>query len=215
MRFAVADGATETSFSGLWARMLVRACGRGQLRPENLLTALGPLQTAWWAEVGRIPLPWYAEEKLRSGAFSSLLGLSLRQRRHDHQLVWSAMAVGDTCLFIVRDNELITSFPIHAADAFDNSPHLISSVPARNRALNSALSMDGGLARTGDRFYLVTDALAAWFLGRHEIGGEPWNVLDGFVGDASRECFAAWMDDERREHRIRNDDVTLLRFSLE
>ncbi len=214
-RFAVADGATEASFSGLWAQMLARACGRGKIRPENFFAALTPLQDAWWAEVGRIPLPWYAEEKLRSGAFSSLLGLSLKQRRQDGQVAWTAMAVGDTCLFIVRDHELITSFPIHAAEAFDNSPHLISSVPARNLALDSALCRESGLARAGDRFYLATDALACWILARHEEGAEPWNVLDDLARDDCQERFAGWMADERRGHRIRNDDVTLLRFSLE
>ena len=173
LRLAVADGATEASFSGLWARMLVRACGRGQIRPENLHEAISPLQTAWWAEVGRTPLPWYAEEKLRSGAFSSLLGLILKQRRHDGQLTWSALAVGDTCLFIVRDQALITSFPIHEAEFFDNSPQLISSVSARNHDL--ALCRDRGSALQGDRFYLATDALACWFLTRHEEGAEPWN----------------------------------------
>lgn len=195
--------------------MLVQASGRGQIRFEHFSAALAPLQEAWWADVGRRPLPWYAEEKLRSGAFSTLLALSLRERRHDRQITWSALAVGDTCLFIVRDRELITSFPVHASEAFDNSPLLISSIPARNRALDAALHRDSGLAQDGDRFYLATDALASWFLARHEEDAEPWNVLDDLVTDDAQGRFAEWIETERREHRIRNDDVTLLRFSLE
>ncbi len=215
IRCAVADGATEASFSGLWARMLVRAFGRGQIRPEGILDAVRPLQIAWRAEVGRTPLPWYAEEKLRSGAFSSLLGLTLKQRRHDEQVVWSAMAVGDTCLFIVRDHELVTTFPLAAADSFDNSPHLVSSISARNGALKSVMCRQSGVARPGDRFYLATDALACWFLRRHEGGSQPWDELDDLARDTSCQGFATWAANERRDHRMRNDDVTLLRFCLE
>src|ERR1700754_4491954 len=71
--FAVADGATETSFPGLWARMLVRAFCRGQFSGSRLETSLRSLQKKWLDEVSQKPLPWYAEEKMRSGAFSSLL----------------------------------------------------------------------------------------------------------------------------------------------
>ena len=215
MRFAVADGATEASFSGLWAAMLVRAFGRGQIPAGRLLDAVEPLQAKWRSEVARKPLPWYAEEKLRSGAFSSLVGLTLKQRQPDAEVMWSAVAVGDTCLFVVRDSELITSFPIRSAAAFDNSPQLISSIRARNSQLEAAICHDRGLAAIGDRFYLATDALACWFLARHEEGNEPWETLDHLLSDSTQEAFVAWMADERREHRIRNDDITLLRFCLE
>jgi hypothetical protein len=46
-RFAVADGATETSFSGMWADILVRAYGQGQLNARNLLKSLPSLQKEW------------------------------------------------------------------------------------------------------------------------------------------------------------------------
>src|SRR5262245_53960409 len=78
-RCAVADGATETSFSGAWANVLVRAYGQGQLNARNLWKSLPCLQKEWLHSVRLCaqPLPWYAEEKLRDGAFSSILGLTL------------------------------------------------------------------------------------------------------------------------------------------
>src|SRR5579862_2824599 len=76
LRLAVADGATETSFSGLWARLLVAAYGRGRLAEGNLQSALDQIRHVWRRAVGQKPLPWYAEEKLRSGAYASLLGLT-------------------------------------------------------------------------------------------------------------------------------------------
>src|SRR5712664_4061192 len=70
--FAVADGATETSFSDVWAKMLVRAYCQRQLSDKKLSKSLPRLQSTWLKLVSGKPLPWYAEEKLRSGAFSSL-----------------------------------------------------------------------------------------------------------------------------------------------
>src|SRR5215470_18933692 len=76
--FAVADGATETSFSGLWAKMLVRAYCSGKLADKKLFKSLPNLQRRWLEHVNKTPLPWYAEEKLRSGAFSAIVGLTIR-----------------------------------------------------------------------------------------------------------------------------------------
>jgi hypothetical protein len=215
IRCAVADGATEASFSGLWAGMLVQAFGRGRLASHRIRDTLVPLQAAWWNEVSRKPLPWYAEEKRRSGAFSSLLGLILTEARDGNAVTWSVTAVGDSCLFLVRDDALVVSFPLQASDHFDNRPSLISSVLSRNDSLENVLCHESGLARPGDTFYLLTDALACWFLARCEEGNAPWTTLDG-IGEATpRESFADWMTGERRDNRIRNDDVTMLRMRLE
>ncbi len=52
---AVADGATETSFAGLWAKLLVEGYSEK--------TALAQLRERWNADVRQKDLPWYAEEK--------------------------------------------------------------------------------------------------------------------------------------------------------
>src|SRR5262245_8631858 len=68
IRLAIGDGATEASFSALWARLLVRDYGLGYLSPSSLSERLASLQARWWRRVGKEPLPWYAEQKLRHGA---------------------------------------------------------------------------------------------------------------------------------------------------
>ena len=98
-RFAVADGATETSFAGLWARRLVRAYGSGCFAGRNWQNQLRREQAAWYAEVLQKPLPWYAEEKVHSGAFAALLGLELHNDRRlaepgDRRLLRAAVAGG-------------------------------------------------------------------------------------------------------------------------
>src|SRR5579864_6082712 len=62
-RFAVADGATETSFSGIWAKQLVRSFCKGELQDGDLGQRLRKLRQRWRKIVSRKPMPWYAEEK--------------------------------------------------------------------------------------------------------------------------------------------------------
>src|ERR1035441_2954618 len=100
---AVADGATESSFSGIWARQLARAYCRGIIDPLNTNASLLKKQRVWSRVVGRKRLPWYAEEKIQNGAFSTILGLTLSDGNEGGSAgSWQAFAVGDSCLVHVR-----------------------------------------------------------------------------------------------------------------
>jgi hypothetical protein len=210
-RCAVADGATETSFSGLWARLLAEAYCTGADSPEALDAALPLAQRAWRDEVGAIPLPWYAEEKARKGAFAALAGLTIRPPAEGEAGgIWTALACGDSCLFQTRDGELIVAYPLAHSDDFTNRPVLLSSDPISNAGLGDALEYGGKDWLPGDRFYLATDALAAWFLAAFEAGDRPWHILDAFGGPDAGAEFAVWIADLRAARALRNDDVTLL-----
>lgn len=220
IRLSVGDGATEASFSALWARLLVRSYGSGRLTPGRLRESLPALQARWRNLVGKGPLPWYAEEKLLDGAFSSLAGLTIkddpgRDRSHGR---WEAMAVGDSCLFQVRGDELVARFPLERAEQFDSRPTLISSVPSRNSGLDEALRFTDGVCRVGDVFYLMTDALACWFLRRWELRSDPLFFLDEIRCQAH---FERLIDEQRSDSAedgtrlLKNDDVTLVRCQIE
>jgi serine/threonine protein phosphatase PrpC len=77
VRIAVADGATDAVYSGLWAQLLVRAYGRRRLTGETVQIHLGKAARVWERIVRRRPLPWYSEEKARAGSFAALVGLAL------------------------------------------------------------------------------------------------------------------------------------------
>src|SRR5205807_289914 len=78
-RFAIADGASEGPFAGLWARMLVEDFVRGDGREPAWSSWLPPVQERWAEAVGPAPggpeAPWYLEAGLRQGAFATFLGL--------------------------------------------------------------------------------------------------------------------------------------------
>src|SRR5437867_3316654 len=64
IRTAVADGATDAVYSGLWARLLVKAYGKRSMRSETIEVHLAEAAHVWERIVQRSrPLPWYAEEK--------------------------------------------------------------------------------------------------------------------------------------------------------
>ncbi len=84
-RFAVADGATESSFAERWAQGLVKAFTSTPLdhirNPKVPLAEwLDPLQKEWHKSVPWDRLPWYADEKARTGAFAAFLGVEILRR---------------------------------------------------------------------------------------------------------------------------------------
>ena len=215
---AIADGATETSFSGAWANLLTRhwCSGNGDL--AQFLAVLPALQAQWGSEVESVAMPWYAEEKARAGAFSSLLGLRLFDviPDNDWPARWEAVAVGDSCLFQIRA-DIAVAFPLSRAAEFNNSPYLLSTVSQSVEDVNEHLIILGGKCYPGDVFYLMTDALACWFLRRHEEGQEIVGSL--FDLDAHEkfqrvvEGQRAGKDTDGRPY-LRNDDVTLYRVEI-
>ena len=203
-RFAVADGASASAFARLWAQLLVRGYVAGQLRATWLETDLSPLQQQWSCRVEQRELPWYALEQARRGAFAALAGLTVGLDG-----TWTALAVGDTCLFQVRDAALQTALPLSEPEAFDSRPLLLGSRPAANLALRAqgAIVCAEGTWRPGDAFLLMSDALAATFL----RGGASLDLLDF---DRTAMGFKQWVHRLRTDRLLRNDDVSLLWLNM-
>ena len=196
-RFAVADGATETSFSGLWAHLLVKEYCRGHFSSrKGFRRYLPELQKKWWAACSSKPLPWYAETKLHQGAYSSLLGFTLAAEGPEKDGNWSALAIGDSCLFQVRKKTLVTAFPLEYSNQFDSRPVLLSSRSNANEEPINAFQLRYSQWEVGDSFYLMTDAIAAWFLKSIESGGFPWETLRDLRADLTN-GFGDWVRDLR------------------
>jgi hypothetical protein len=212
LRVAVADGATDAVYSGLWARLLVKAYGKRQMTSETVQAHLAKASRIWGKAIGGRSLPWYAEEKARSGAYAALVGLELSRQGDAESGTWSALACGDSCLFQLRSEAVIESFPIKGSEEFSNSPLLLGS-----HSLASGLvgvRTTAGSWQAGDCFYLMSDALASWFLTRCEAGDVPWQCLRD-ITLAKEPPFDAWIASLRRERAIKNDDCTLIGVSLE
>jgi hypothetical protein len=109
----------------------------------------------------------------------------------------------------------VKAFPLTRSEDFGNQPKLLNSLPQADNWQHQAPLQDGSQWLPGDRFLLVTDALAQWFLNRYEGGHQPWQFLECLVAPpATDEAFVSWIDQLRDESGLRNDDVTLVVIDL-
>ena len=203
LRFAVADGATEAWQSGAWASRLADAYIRRPPTPTDF--------PAWLATVRQWespPVPgggsWYAELKQEQGSFATLLGLELRRPKEGAGMAWRAVAIGDSCLLVVRGGRVETAFPIASVDGFGNRPALVPS------SLTTACPEPewlAGRAEPGDVLVLATDALARHLLGLTERRAwEP--ILVAVTADSTdRDPLLKWLSARRP---LLNDDATAL-----
>jgi hypothetical protein len=75
--------------------------------------------------------------------------------------------------------------------------------------------MRKGRCKVKDRFLLMTDALAQWFLREYEAGKAPWEVIEPILAEsAGKEAFVSWVRELRDSQGLRNDDVTLVVVTL-
>jgi hypothetical protein len=205
---ALSDGATESSFSREWARELVKAFVDRDLPWQEVYACaanwLLPLQTSWQQWLAHQDLSWFAKRKAGEGAFATFVSLEVFA-----DLSWKSLAVGDSCLFVVRDRCLQTSFPLQKSHEFNNRPRLIGT---NVKAANINMSQIQGDAKHGDRFYLATDAIACWIFKQLEVNQNPWVKLDELT---SQELFAEWVTASREQYAIANDDTTLLCLEIQ
>ena len=211
-RTVVSDGASESAFAREWANILTgafvdRPLDLYGLTGDSLGAWLLPAQEEWHSAIPWDRLPWHGEAKARAGAFATLLGVAIGAAQDDpRRLSWQALAVGDSCLFVVRDDRLRLSFPLEDAAEFDNNPALVCSNPANAGGLWESVCLSSGECAPGDLLILATDALACWFLASHAAGEKPWETL--LALDPSR--WDPWVEEQRRAGSMRNDDTTLV-----
>jgi hypothetical protein len=202
-RFAIADGASESAFAGDWARCLVASF---VAPPEP-----DPMSLAWFdtarecllSTLQHRQLPWYLEEQIQQGAFATFLGLDLRPR-DDRTWEWHACAVGDCCLFHLRDHDLLQAFPLEHSSEFHQRPELVDSSQFQLPPLQRC----HGQAHVGDVFLLATDALAQWLLHRQERRQPLWSQ---WIDAASS---GALPHIPESSDGLRNDDLTVVCVSI-
>jgi hypothetical protein len=214
-RFAVADGASESSFAGLWAKLLVE--GFVAVRAHGTGTGwFPPLRQRWAQVVDPLELDWFGEDKRQLGAFATFLGLALKKPRGGREGRWKALAVGDCCLFQVRADRLVRAFPMGRSADFGNRPALLGSRPvARQGDPLSGARQRLGRWQAGDRFFLMTDAVGQWFLRGQEGRRRPWRVLLHKLAEQdATAALSAYVGKLRKRGDLKNDDTTLLVIDL-
>lgn len=217
-RYALADGASESPFAAEWAKLLVEDFVAGFVEdtdrdPGDWTESLDVLQERLDVDLRSRQLPWFAQEKLELGAFATFLGVVLMDSA-DETFRWQAVAVGDSCLFHTRDTALLKAFPLDRSIEFNNSPQLVASRMSPKTDWRKRSLRTSGSGTSGDRLWMMTDALAQWCLKEHERGRNPWGEMESRFTTAEPELpFAAWIEGLRDMRGLANDDVTLMAIS--
>jgi len=208
-RVAVADGATESSFSALWAGLLVESFVRARSSGPDFFERLDAIRRLWRRKIRGRPLPWYAAEKARKGAYAAFVGASLNAVNR----AWRAVAIGDCCLLHVKgpDRELAQSFPLTRSEEFGSNPFLVGSLKKVDDDPLPHVRVAEGVLQKDDVLLFASDALAAWLLRRAERGDPVWDAV-GPEGMRTHEEFEQLVA-LAREDGTRNDDMTLVRIT--
>lgn len=211
LRCAVSDGATQTSFSRLWAKLLVNESTQFKPSLKRLGDAIHNAQLSWTNEIAKYDLPWHAEEKVKKGAFATLLWLSIN-KLDDTGGTYKALALGDSNLFVIRKESLHISFPIQDSQRFGNDPILISSIPARNENMAERINILDDAWFVGDEFFLATDALAYYLLKKFEQNESFFSSLKEILIKqmVHYDSFQSWIQSLRENNELKNDDTTLI-----
>lgn len=216
LRCAVADGATQASFSRLWANLLVDGAVKSKLTPSIKKAEQLVINSyeSWESNLQGIELPWFAEEKMAKGAFSSLLWVGINSNTKRNYSNLSAVSIGDSELIILRKEKIYRSHPLASSREFNSSPILISSKEENNRFLKFGKLRVQVVA--GDDIILVTDALGKYLLSQFEAGINPLYPIRSIFQTTSDQTkvYKSWIDSKRKEKVLKNDDSTMIWIHL-
>jgi len=181
-RAVIADGVSSAIFSRTWSRLLTRTA---VLDPpdvtdsESLSNWLNPLKQNWREEInfGEVSRDWIRGPRLTSvGAQSTLLIVELlpledttEEESADATYRLIAHSIGDCCLFLVRDGQLVQSFPLQDSAAFAAAPHILSSITKNEDCVGEFQHLDS-FCNNDDLLVLCTDAIGLWAMQEYESG---------------------------------------------
>jgi len=208
---AVADGASSAVFAREWAILLTQSFANDPTsaglpeREDEVKRRIGELGKSWRESVQDKATSWYAQEKLPQGSSAALLVVQWDLLHR----TFRASSIGDVCLFVVRDNRLKYAFPLTKSTKFDDRPYLVTTEIASGATKLPPVTRFGAPYEPEDRFLILTDAWAAYFLTEWEARRKPWNELPPGPTHLAR-----WLKQRRDSGKLKNDDVTLVDLTL-
>src|SRR5262249_26834689 len=106
-------------------------------------------------------------------------------------------------------------FPLAAAADFGNQPDLLGSRSPGGGRGEAPCRQSRGRWQAGERFLLMTDALAQWFLRQTEEDRGPLAEIARLLAEPEpQNAFPGWVEERRDRDGPRNDDVPLAVIDL-
>lgn len=209
-RFSVSDGVSKSFFPKVWSEILVtQFVERTDLKEIELIKVC---QEEWQKRIDEIvSLPdtkWFTKSQYnrKDPALATFVGLQFFEKEKK----WSASALGDSFLFFVPmgykeyQKELVKLSSKVEPIEFDNFPDYLTSIGDSHKGRPKEKS---GNLRNGT-FYLMTDALAEWFLKEGE------NAIGKITVWKSQTDFERFITQAIEENQLTNDDCAILCIEL-
>lgn len=211
-KIAVADGASDSIFSGLWARSLVNSYVDSDLsvsQDDFIEKLVSTARVKWHTDIQWDKLRLFVRNKALGGSFSTLiLAESVTGSSFNRVKV---LSVGDSCILMKNDDSL-HSFPLESYEDFNISPKLIwsgygSPFSTEYKWSRPAYKVQEFDLESGDTVVIATDAVSKWLL---QYFPQSWDELEIHHSD-----LRAYLTGEVTEKRMRNDDLTLVRLTID
>ncbi|AFY83370.1 protein phosphatase 2C domain-containing protein [Oscillatoria acuminata] len=208
LRVAVADGATESLFSDIWAELIVNSYVDKGAEIFNI-GSLQSLSQAFLHTASKLILQmpetrhWFMYEKLERGSHVTFVAAEFYNPE-----TMEVLAVGDSCIFWRNEeNGNVEMLPELSAEDFGVFPASICSLQKTWQNLESKIVKKEVHLHNGFQVILCTDALACWLVKALQQDPFVWEKLFQLSDSIS---FTNFIDSLRSQKEIRNDDVTLV-----
>ena len=209
-KFAISDGVSKSFFSKVWSDVLVKKyVNHKDWKDDNEFIVES--QKEWQCKIDEIvnqsETKWFTKSQYirKDPALATFVGLQFIESEQ----IWIAQALGDSFLFFIPKGlteieKKLSTKPEHVV--FDNFPDYLSSIAnyphkGEKKAIKREKLKEG-------TFYLMTDALAEWFLINTEQAKQK---LDNIK---TQEQYLETIANERNANRLNDDDSAVLILEL-
>ncbi|MHC5747471.1 MAG: protein phosphatase 2C domain-containing protein [Nostoc sp.] len=208
LRVAIADGATESLFSDVWADILVNSYvskGADLLKPSGLEFVNQEFVQKTSQHILQMPetRQWFMYEKLERGTHATLAAVEFSSME-----TIQILTVGDSCIFWCDGNaDEVNMLPELSAEDFGSFPASVCHIPKTWQSLEQKIVKKEVTFQNTLQMVLCTDALACWLV--TELQSKP-SSLERLFQISDSGSFTSFIETLREQNNIRNDDVTLV-----
>lgn len=208
-KFAISDGVSKSFFPKIWSDILVnKYVNQKDWKDNNEFIVES--QKEWQSKIDEIvnqpETKWFTKSQYnrKDPALATFVGLQFLESDQK----WIAQALGDSFLFFIPKDSKEIEIKLSTKPepiVFDNFPDYLSSIGSSHKGEKKAIK--GEKIKEGT-FYLMTDALAEWFLLNTE---QAKQTLDNIK---TQEQYLETIANERNANRLNDDDSAVLILEL-
>ncbi|AJA69760.1 hypothetical protein MYRA21_2648 [Myroides sp. A21] len=208
-KFSISDGVSKSFFPKIWSDILVnKYVNQKDWKDNNEFIVES--QKEWQSKIDEIvnqpETKWFTKSQYnrKDPALATFVGLQFLESDQK----WIAQALGDSFLFFIPKGSTEIEIKLSTKPepiVFDNFPDYLSSIGGSHKGEKKPIK--GEKIKEGT-FYLMTDALAEWFLLNTE---QAKQTLDNIK---TQEQYLETIANERNANRLNDDDSAVLILEL-